>query len=387
MEDSGHKNIVSIVTLLLLIVVTLLLFKLSSKIKSIEKDLKAQGEKVAILYDVVDAELDLNNRKDYIEREKRDNELGREVALETINEFRNPQFQSKAKFNPKNNTFAVILGDGSVQIYDAENSDLIQTLRNPGEFATAIAYLPDGEKLVIGTESGKLFLWDLKGGVSEFLKQVAELKIARLDAGENNRLAVGIGGSPEESKKNNFGMIIDISTGEVISEHSAFFREDFQGLAISSDGSIFASRDVTDKERGAVLFDASNGTELRMLYHRKYGCGPLSVAIAPDNSTVAVGYAPYHVIVWDGKDGAVKSLLEGHSNWVVSLDFSDDNRFLASGAGDSTARVYSLEDGKEVGRVRFVGSSTYIESVDISADGKLLLAAVNNYVGIYKMPQ
>jgi WD40 repeat protein len=102
---------------------------------------------------------------------------------------------------------------------------------------------------------------------------------------------------------------------------------------------------------------------------------------------MAAGYAPYHVIVWNGREGSVQWLLEGHSNWVVSLDFSDDGKFLASGAGDSTARVYDLQTGKEIGRVRFPGSSTYVDSVDISSDGSLLLAAVDEFVGIYRMPK
>ena len=76
--------------------------------------------------------------------------------------------------------------------------------------------------------------------------------------------------------------------------------------------------------------------------------------------------------------------LEGHSNWVVSLDFSDDMRYLASGSGDSSARVYDLRTGEELGRARFPGA--YVDSVDISADGSLLLAAVEDLVRIYRMP-
>lgn len=72
---------------------------------------------------------------------------------------------------------------------------------------------------------------------------------------------------------------------------------------------------------------------------------------------------------------------------MVSLDFSDDGRYLASGAGDSTARVYDLQNGKEIGMVRFPGSSTYVDAVDISSDGSLLLAAVDGFVGIYEIPQ
>lgn len=102
---------------------------------------------------------------------------------------------------------------------------------------------------------------------------------------------------------------------------------------------------------------------------------------------MACGYAPYDVIVWNTEDASVKWLFDGHTNWVVSLNFSDDMKYLASGAGDSSARVYDLQNGTEIGRVRFEGSSTYVNSVDISADGKYLLASIGKFVGIYKMPE
>lgn len=38
---------------------------------------------------------------------------------------------------------------------------------------------------------------------------------------------------------------------------------------------------------------------------------------------------PYHVIVWNSDDGTVKYLFEGHTNWVVILDFSDDMKYIS----------------------------------------------------------
>jgi WD40 repeat protein len=91
--------------------------------------------------------------------------------------------------------------------------------------------------------------------------------------------------------------------------------------------------------------------------------------------------------VWNGAEGTIKWLFDGHTNGVTALAFSKDSKCLASGAGDSSARVYGLSAGKEVGRVRFPGPSTYVNSVDICADGSLLLAAIDGYAGIYKMPK
>ena len=84
------------------------------------------------------------------------------------------------------------------------------------------------------------------------------------------------------------------------------------------------------------------------------------------------------VYLWDVKRREVLRHLEGHKNWVVALAFSADGQRLISGAGDSTARVWDVKTGKELGRIRFPGSSTYVHSVGFSADGKLVVAAAEH---------
>jgi WD40 repeat protein len=101
--------------------------------------------------------------------------------------------------------------------------------------------------------------------------------------------------------------------------------------------------------------------------------GGLSVAVAPDSQLVAVGNPG--VFLWDVKKKEMIRHLKGHDNWVVALAFSADSQRLISGAGDSTARVWEVATGKEVGRLRFPGSSTYVHSVGFSCDGKRVLAA------------
>lgn len=374
--------------LLLLTVFLLGLLKnLNSKVDSIGQQLSKQGEKISILYDVVNIELELESKKGYIEEKKKEKELDQKLALNVVNEFQNAQYMSKAKFHPQKSLFAVLVGDGTVHLIDAQTREKKLMFRVPDEIINAFSFLYNGDGLVLGTNSGKLYQADLKTGESVFLKEFGKREIARLDAGRNGNIAVGLGGSVENSKKGSSGFVYSLKTQRILSEYSAFFRDDFQGIAISPSGDVVAIDEVHGKARGACLFNASDGSEIKLCYHQQYGSGPLSVDVGPDDKTMAAGYAPYHVIAWNTEDGSVKWLFDGHSNWVVSLDFSKDGKYLASGAGDSFARVYNLQTGKEVGRVRFPGSSTYVKSVAISSDGRLLLAAVDSFVGIYKMPE
>ena len=366
--------------MLLIIVVLGALRKIGSKVDSIKEKVADQGQKITILYDYADSQIDLEGE---IKQKKEDDAL----SLKIVKEFKSSQFRSKAKFHPQKNVFAVLVGDGSIKFFDVETKQETHSFKVPDKIAMSFAFLYDGQTLLIGMKDGELYGLDISTGKSTFLHDFGDRKIARLDVGKNGNVAVGLGGKYEESKEVNSGFVYNIESKKILSEYAAFFRDDFQGIAISPEGITIAIDEVHGKPRGGCFFNALTGEEIKLCYHQNYGSGPLSVDVAPDNKTIACGYAPYHVIVWNTEDGSVKWLFEGHTNWVVSLDFSDDMKYLASGAGDSTARVYDLLAGKEIGRVRFSGCSAYVDSVDISSDGQYLLAAVDKFVGIYEMPK
>ena len=378
MQKSSH--ILPVISIILILVVLGALKKIESKIDSVEEKVADQGKKITTLYDYADSEI-------HFERELKEQQEDTSLALKVVHEFKSSQFGSKAKFHPKENVFAVLVGDGTIKLFDIATKQETKSFKVPDKIPVSFAFLYDGQTLLAGMKDGELYSIDISTGENKFLHNFGDREIARLDAAENGNVAVGLGGSVDDSKKGSSIFVYNIESQSILSEYMAFSRDDFQGSAISPTGKTIAIHEVREKPRGGCLFNASTGEEIKLCYHQNYPSGPLSIDIAPDDKTMAVGYAPSDVIVWDTDDGSVKWLFEGHTNWVVSLDFSDDMKYLASGAGDSTARVYDLQTGEEIGRVRFKGSSTYVDSVDISTDGKYLLAAVNKFVGIYEMPK
>ena len=133
-----------------------------------------------------------------------------------------------------------------------------------------------------------------------------------------------------------------------------------------------------------VRSGAESGQVLQTCYDQEHGSRPLSVGISPDGSILAVGYAPNGIILWNVRTGDRRKLLQGHSNWVVSLAFSADNKRLISGAGDSTARIWDVESGKEVGRIRFPDESSYVEGVGLSPKADVAFAAARGRLVVAK---
>ncbi len=354
------------------------LVNIQNKIGRIEQTVSNHSKKVDALYYFVDSELGGGLDK-YVEDYLEDDQDEVSPLLDEVFRYESSGITSMAKFHPSENIFAVLSGEGSLLLFDVDSKSKIKDLRIPDKIADSFAFMYDGETILMGMNNGELYEIKIATGEYSLIENFGDKVIAILDVGKNGNVAVGLA-------EDNGGLVYSLTSRKVLFDYPAYIRGDFKDFSLSSAGDRFAASEVKEKIRGACLFEASSGEEIRLFYHNNYGCGPLSVDLASDNKSIAVGYAPYHVIVWNTEDGSVKWLFEQHTNWVVSLDFNDDMRYLASGAGDSTARVYCLLSGQGVGYVRFQGSSTYIYSVDISSDNKYLLAATKGLVGIYQMP-
>lgn len=52
------------------------------------------------------------------------------------------------------------------------------------------------------------------------------------------------------------------------------------------------------------------------------------------------------ISIWDLRTQNKRRILQGHSNWITSITFSPDNRYLASGSMDGTIRIWNTETGE-----------------------------------------
>ena len=63
------------------------------------------------------------------------------------------------------------------------------------------------------------------------------------------------------------------------------------------------------------------------------------VAIKNDGSQVLVA-AGTHILVYDSRNGSVSQSLKQHSQTVFSVDYSFDDKYFASGAGDKMVLIW-----------------------------------------------
>jgi len=183
---------------------------------------------------------------------------------------------------------------------------------------TAIAYSPDGTRLLTGHLTPFIGLWDAESG----------------------KLVQQLAGSDDEA------------TGAV---------------AFSPDGKVLAT---AGNARVIHLWDAKTGKELRKLAVPSEWV--LSLAFSPDGKWFVSGDTDNRIRLWQVDTGAALAEFSGHTNYVHWADFSAKGDAILSAGHDGTIRVWDVKTRKEIRRVDGVDPNGHAA---LSPDKRLLAYA------------
>lgn len=297
---------------------------------------------------------------------------------------------------PNNNAF-VGFKNGTILKYDASlNTVLAEISRFKIAGAENLTVSKDGTRLAVGRSDGSLDLIDIsKQKLVKNLKAPGFTILMGVFSPDSKQLAVYVNSSYDRTKKQwkrpeegNL-WIYSAVDGRLVSKEKTPVLSGRRYQCIDWQGDIIAMVSAYDEGgRGVLLWDTNQHTKLKTLLHPKFQCGPLSVALSPDATKVAVGYAPYDVAIWDTKTGRVIHSLVSQNNWVVCLDFSPDGKLLASGEGNSAVRVWDVEKGTQLFELS-MGSqnySNYTYSVNFDSSGRnLVCGSADNHIVLWKL--
>jgi WD40 repeat protein/class 3 adenylate cyclase/energy-coupling factor transporter ATP-binding protein EcfA2 len=228
---------------------------------------------------------------------------------------------STIAFSPDGSDLASIAEKGSVNIWDANSGQLLQTLSSESGNVNSIAFDPHGQRLITTSSGGETIIWDIITGQ----------KLWALTTPENVMYA-GI---------------------------------------ISPDGKWL----ITGSEEAAHFWNLENMSEVELFslnFDYSTEGPPGQFVFSPDGKYLAIGACPVSK-VWDvdelQADSSAKPVfaLFGHKNCINGLAYTPDGSRLITGSADGTAKVWDATTGQEM--FTLVGGSGNINSLAISPDG------------------
>ncbi|KAJ3078474.1 hypothetical protein HK102_004475 [Quaeritorhiza haematococci] len=142
---------------------------------------------------------------------------------------------------------------------------------------------------------------------------------------------------------------------------------------------------ISNLERSLDLIDNNNQPrhDMKILLGREKTWSPClmtlfghqrrinSVAMTPDGRYVVTGSGDETAKIWDLTSGKEVRELRGHEKWVEAVAVTPDARHVVTGSGDDTAKVWDLASGKEVRELR--GHQGTIKAVAITPDGRYVV--------------
>jgi WD40 repeat protein/serine/threonine protein kinase len=241
--------------------------------------------------------------------------------------------------------------DGTVRLWDPATGEQRGEALKPAGKVSAVAVSPDGRTVVSGCFTGEVQMWDAAGGAQRgpTLRHTGQIFAIAFSA-DGELMATGgmtVETDPETNVRRKAGgeaRLWRAATGQQLGSPLMHLTPVWS-LAISPGGRVLLTG---AEDGGARFFSVATGAQIgRELGHE----GTVRVVrFSRDGKTAltacAGGGPPITARLWDAPPDEALGRPLIQQGYIVSMCFSQDGRFLLTGADDRRARLWDVAEGR-----------------------------------------
>lgn len=282
-------------------------------------------------------------------------------------------------FSPDNQRVVTGSEDNSLVVWDAGTLREIVRFEAHQAPVSCATWFPDGRYLVSGSHDHSIRIWDAVNAQELFSIRSRRGRIAAMTISADGRTIVSgnqDGTATIWDVQGTVGMgSVALRERRVLQGH----RREVTAVSLSADGQWLAtgSDDAT-----ARIWKLATGRLVHVLEgHADY---VRSVAFSRDGTRIVTGSWDGTAAIWDARAGKRLFTLKGHTDWVSAALISPDGTTIVTLCLDGSARLWRIQDGQLISTVRLHEAS--IQSGALSSDGlRLLTGGRDNIARIWTM--